>query len=80
MPRRGNRQRGVVELVRAGERRRRQVEQAVLVLVDQPAVLGVAVEILAGDQRRDAEPRRRAHEHGAALVALAAEHRLGCRA
>ena len=31
---------GIVDLVRAGKPRQRQVEQPVLVLVDQPAALG----------------------------------------
>ena len=39
MARRGDGERRIVELVRADQRRRRQVEQAGLVLVDQPAVL-----------------------------------------
>ena len=76
VPRRGDRQRGILELVEARERRRRQVEQAVLVLVDQPARLRGSRRS-RGPATNGVTPqlRRARFEHREPLVALAAEHR-----
>ena len=52
-------------LVAAGKARQRQVEQPVLVLVDEAAVLLVDVEILAADDQRARRPLGGALEHGA---------------
>ena len=73
----GDGERGVFELVRAEQRRWRQVEQPRLVLIDQPPIFGAAIEVFTHDQRRDTEPRCGAHQHGAAFVALAAIDGLG---
>ena len=50
----------------------RQVEEPVLVLVDQPAALGIGDPVAVGDEQRRAVPRRLAPRSG--------EHRLGSAA
>src|SRR6185312_12432025 len=54
---RRNREAGILVLVPAVEPRRRQVEQAIVVLIDEPATLFRRGEVLAGDLERRAQPR-----------------------
>ena len=46
---------GVVDLMAAGKLRQRQIEQPVVVLIDQAAVLAVHAPVLAGDAQRRAQ-------------------------
>ena len=61
---------GVVDLMAAAELRQRQIEQPVVVLIDQPAVLVVHVPVLAGDAERRAPAPRRLLDHRQHRVAL----------
>ena len=63
---RGDRGAGIVELMAAEQLRRRQIEQPVVVLIDQPAVLLVHVPVLAGDAQRRAHALRLALDHARA--------------
>ncbi|MNE53878.1 hypothetical protein D3C80_1486280 [compost metagenome] len=55
---------GVVELMRPAQRRGRQVEEAFLILINQPAALGPGVEVHAHDGQRRMDLRRAAFDHG----------------
>ena len=48
----------------AEQLRRRQVQQAALVLIDQPPVLDIDVPVLAGHVQRRAHPLRLLLDHG----------------
>ena len=61
---------GIVELVAAEEPRRRQVEQAGFVLIDQPAALLGGGPILAGDLERRAERAGLPLDHGERVARL----------
>ena len=66
---------GIVELVAAGQARRRQVDEAVLVLIDQAAALLARHPMLAGGLDRGAEPRGRVLDHAQRLARLRRDHR-----
>ena len=62
---------GVVDLVAAAELGQRQIEQAVVVLIDQTAVLAMHAPVLAGHAQRRAHALRLPLDHG--------EHGIGLR-
>ena len=71
----GDRRGGVGVLMAAGQDRRGQVHQPVLVLVDHAAVLLIGEEILAVDLERAAEPLGGLDQHGLrGLGLLRADH------
>ncbi|MPL60817.1 hypothetical protein SDC9_06379 [bioreactor metagenome] len=53
---RGNRGAGVLDLMRAGQHRQRQIKQPGLVLIDQPAALLEGMPVLAMHEERRADP------------------------
>ena len=61
---------GIVELMAAEELRRRQIEQAVVVLIDEPAALLGRGPVLAGDPDRRVQARGLALDHRERLARL----------
>ena len=61
---------GILELMAAVKFRRRQIEQAGLVLIDQPPALLGRGPVLAGDLQRRIEPRRLPFDHGERVARL----------
>ena len=66
---------GILELMAAVKLRRRQIEQAGLVLIDQPAALLGGGPVLAGDLERRIEPRRLPLDHGQRVARLRGDDR-----
>ena len=69
-PQRRDGEAGIFELVTAIKLRRRQIEQARFVLIDQPAALLGRSPILAGDLQRHIEPRRLPFDHRKRVASL----------
>ena len=67
---RRDRDAGIVELMAAEQLRRRQIEQAVVVLIDQPAALLGRGPVLAGDADRRPDARGLALDHRERLARL----------
>ena len=66
---------GILELMPAVELRRRQIEQAVVVLIDQPAALFGRGPVLAGNRQRRAHARRLPLDDGERLARLVGDDR-----
>ena len=72
---RRNRRAGILELMAAIKFRRRQIEQPVAVLIDEPAAFLGRGPVLAGDVQRRAQPRRLPLDDGERLARLAGDDR-----
>ena len=70
---RGNRSPGVLNLVRAGQVGQRQVQQALLILIDQPTALGMGVPVLTVGHQRCTKALGAGFDHRKAIVHLRAD-------
>ncbi len=64
----------IVDLMAAAQLRQGQVEQAVLVLEDEPAVLFEGLPVLVGDGHRAAQALGRPHQNLARFIRLDSDH------